>query len=147
MLGDMYAKGKGARQEYAVAMSWFRKAADQGNALAQFELGRMHFKGQGVLQDFAAAASWFRKAADQGNAPSQLALGIACLDGVGVRQDYVSAHMWLNLSAAAGIVDAAKYREEATAKMTPAQIAEAQKLAREWKPKRRDGLGITPGVN
>jgi TPR repeat protein len=55
--------------------------------------------------------------------------------GRGVPQDYISAHMWFSLAAAGGNGDAEKNRENVAAKMTPAQIAEAQKLAREWKPK------------
>ena len=55
--------------------------------------------------------------------------------GQGAPQDYVTAHMWLNLAAAGGHKIAEKARDEFTTIMTPAQIAEAQKLAREWKPK------------
>ena len=49
-------------------------------------------------------------------------------------QDYVRAHMWFSLSAAQGEQMAAKTLEMAEQKMTPAQITEAHKLAREWKP-------------
>ena len=55
--------------------------------------------------------------------------------GRGVPQDYVQAHMWWNLAAVKGNTDAIKNRDVVAAKMTPTQIAEAQKLAREWKPK------------
>jgi TPR repeat protein len=58
--------------------------------------------------------------------------------GLGVPQDYVEAHMWLNLSAAQGDREAKKYRDWLAEKMTPSQIAEAQRLAREWKPKGQD---------
>jgi uncharacterized protein len=51
-------------------------------------------------------------------------------------RDYVRAHMWFNLAAAQGDQDAAKARDDVAKLMTPAQIAEAQKLAREWRPKR-----------
>ena len=57
-------------------------------------------------------------------------------NGQGMPQDYVQAHMWLNLSAAQGHVNATKNRDTIAAKMTPAQLAEAQKLAREWMPKK-----------
>jgi uncharacterized protein len=53
--------------------------------------------------------------------------------GHGVPQDYVIAHMWFNLAAASGDKEAAEVRDMLAAKMTPAQVAEAQKLAREWK--------------
>jgi hypothetical protein len=56
------------------------------------------------------------------------------VDGHGVPQDYVQAHMWFNLAGASGVAKALKNRDTVAAKMTPAQIAEAQRLAREWKP-------------
>jgi hypothetical protein len=55
--------------------------------------------------------------------------------GKGIPQDYVVAHMWLNLAAARGNANALRNRDIAAKKMTSAQIAEAQRLAREWKPK------------
>jgi uncharacterized protein len=121
-------------QDDAAAISWYRKAADQGLVDSQFLLGVMYLAGRGVPQDYVAAKSWFLKAADQGHGDAQFNLG-ALYSGQGVSQDYVTAHMWLNLPAAGGNKDAAKYRNILAAKMTPAQIAEAQRLAREWKPK------------
>ena len=134
-LGVMYEKGRGVPQGYAAAVTWWRKAADQGNASAQNNLGLMYDKGWGVPQDYAAAVSWYRKAADQGNAVAQFSLGVMYANGRGVPQDYVQAYMWFNLAAAKGDADAIKNRDIVTAKMTPAQISEAQKLARGWKPK------------
>jgi uncharacterized protein len=77
---------------------------------------------------------WYRLAADQGRADAQDILGTMYAQGQGVPQDYVRAHMWLNLSAAQGDQDAAKNRDNIAQHTTPAQIAEAQKLASEWKP-------------
>ena len=95
----------------------------------------MYAKGRGVAQYYAAAMSWCRKAAEQGHDGAQSNLGAMYAQGQGVPQDYVLAHMWFNLAAAKGDADAVKNRDRVAAKMTPAQIAEAQKLAREWKPK------------
>ena len=61
-------------------------------------------------------------------------LGTFFADGKIVPQDYVQAHMWFNLAASRGHKFAVKDRDEVAAKMTPAQIAEAQRMAREWKP-------------
>jgi uncharacterized protein len=72
-------------------------------------------------------------AADQGQANAQCFLGLMYFEGRGVPQDYVSAYMWLNLAVGGGIEDAAEYRHALTAKLTPAQVAEAQRLARERK--------------
>jgi uncharacterized protein len=121
--------------DYAAAASWYRKAADQGHAFAQDRLGFQYANGLGVTQDQAAAASWYRKAADQGHSDAQERLGFQYANGLGVQQDYVTAHMWFNLAAARGNRDAEKDRNIIAAQMTPARIAEAQKLAREWKPK------------
>jgi uncharacterized protein len=94
-----------------------------------------------MLQDYVEAAMWFQKGADYGYGPSELDLGGMYLRGYGVTQDYVRAHMLFNL-ASAHAVDAftrdiaGRYRNEVEAKMTPAQIAEAQRMAREWVPKK-----------
>ncbi len=92
--------------------------------------------------DYAKALRLWRPLADQGLASAQYNLGIMYFNGRGVPQDYVRAHMWSNLAASRfGASEkedrekAAKNRDMVAAKMTPAQIAEAQKLAREWKPK------------
>ena len=87
------------------------------------------------------AVASLRQAAEQDYAYGMLQLGLAYGTGDGVPQDYVQAHMWVNLAASRFAVSqvgrerAIKSRDLVAAKMTPAQIAEAQKLAREWKPK------------
>jgi TPR repeat protein len=134
-IGVMYEKGKGVPQDYASAMKWFRKAADQGYASAQYIVGDMYDKGLGVTEDYAAALKWFRKAANQSYAPAQTNLGFMYSIGQGVTLDLVQAHMWYNLSAAKGNKIAEEVRDLLAETMTPAQIAKAQRLAREWKPK------------
>ena len=116
-------------------MHWYRKAAAQGQADAQYNLGGMYAKGEGVPQDHAQAMDWYRKAAEQGYAAAQFNLGVMYDNASGVPQDFVQAHKWFSLAAAQGEADAIKNRDAIAAKMTPAQIAEAEKLAREWKPK------------
>jgi uncharacterized protein len=128
--------------DYATALRLLRPLANQGHAAAQFNLGFMYAFGRGVPQDYAEAMRWFRKAADQGDASSQFILGGLYDSGEGVPQDYVKAHKWYNLAGAhfsaseSGMREqAVKNRDRVAAKMTTAQIAEAQRLAREWKPK------------
>ena len=125
----------------AEAVKWFRLAAEQGDAQAQNNLGFMYAEGQGVPQDDAEAVKWYRLAAKQGDARAQFSLGVMYADGRGVPQDYVQAYMWFDLAAARfsaleaeGRDQAMKNRDLAASKMTPAQIAEAQKLARAWTP-------------
>jgi len=100
----------------------------------------MHIKGEGVPQSYVEAVKWFRLAAEQGHATSQAELGIGYTKGEGVPQNYVIAHMWFNLAASQGDAKGMKNRDFITKKMTQQQIAEAQKLAAEWKPKTWDEL-------
>ncbi len=90
--------------------------------------------------DYAAALREWRPLAEQGHAMAQTFLGVMYSKGQGVPQDYVLAHMWFDLAAWPGqsLRDLViKDREAVAAWMTPAQIAEAQRLAREWMEKRR----------
>jgi hypothetical protein len=136
----LYTMGLRDRQYLPEAAKWYRKLAEQGSFLHQVEFGKMYEQGVGVLQDYAEAAKWYRKAAKLGLADAQARLGIMYEIGHGIPQDYVLAHMWFNLAAAQmspgkARDDAAKSRDRVAARMSPVQIAEAQRLAREWKPK------------
>ncbi len=129
------------RGDYATALRDWRPLAEQGNANAQFFLGLMYGNGLGVPQDYAKAQQWWRKAAGQGDATAQFNLGFMYSNGRGVPQDYAQAHMWFNLAAsrfpAGQTRDIIGMKRDIVAKlMTPAQISEAQKLARDWKPKK-----------
>ena len=74
--------------------------------------------------------------ANAGDATAQNRLGHAYFLGQGMPQDYVGAHRWYNLAASRATSDDQKRyagtRDEVATQMTPAQIAEAQRLAREW---------------
>ena len=138
-LGSIYKYGRGVRQDYAKAVKWYRKAAEQGNRHAQVLLGLHYQSGRGVRQDYAEAVNWYRKAAEQGDAGAQKILGFNYKLGRGVRQDYIEAHKWFNLAASRFPPGddqkvAQENRDIVEKEMTPAQVAEAQKLAREWKP-------------
>ena len=126
-----------SKGDWPTALRLTRPLADQGEASAQYSLGLMYEKGLGVPQDYAAAATWYRKAAEQGDGLAQYYLGEKYEAGLGVPQNYVLAHMWFNLAAAQGeyFKWAATERDYlAEHDMTRDQVAEAQKLAREWKP-------------
>ena len=173
-LGARYESGRGVAQDAAVAVRWYRRAAQQEHVTAQFRLGGMYRDGRGVPQDDLQAVRWFyfaanqrhiraasnlgwmyqngrgipqndgeavrlyRLAADQGLAEAQYNLGLMYDLGQAVPQDRVAAHMWLTLAAARApeamrdqVVTARDAVEE---EMTAKQVAEAQRLAREWKP-------------
>jgi hypothetical protein len=142
MLGLLYYRGHGVPQDHNEALKWFRNAADQDDATAQFYLGVMFSKGQGVPQDNTEAAKWFRRAADLGKAQAQYNLGLFYATGEAGERDNVSAHMWFNLAAAhfpASETDnrsaAVRVRDLVAEKMTPDQIVQAERRAREWAPK------------
>jgi TPR repeat protein len=88
-----------------------------------------------VALDYKESVTWYRKAADQAFGPAQAGLCVMYANGRGVPQDLVLAHMWCDLAAAGDYKDAIKFRDSIASKMTPKQITEAQRLAREWKPK------------
>ena len=136
-LGVSYDLGWGVPQNAAEAIKWYRLAADQGYSLAQQNLGDIYATGRGVTLDNAEALKWYRIAADQGNSFAQNSLGLMYEKGQGVPADLVRAHMWFNLSGAQGNDTGLKNRIRAAGLMTKEQIAEAQKLARDWKPMAR----------
>ena len=78
---------------------------------------------------------WTLKAAAQGYADAQVNLGFRYAKGQGVPKDLVRGHMWSNLAAVKGHETARKNRDTVAKHMTPAQVAEAQRLAREWMEK------------
>jgi hypothetical protein len=79
--------------------------------------------------------AWYRKAADQGDVNAQYRLGVMHAEGRGVAQDYVQAHMWFKLAAAQGHKEAAEIQDKLPEVMTRDQVADAQRLAREWTEK------------
>ena len=111
---------------------WYRLAAEQGTAQAQYNLGLLYDNGDGVPEDDTQAVRWYRLAAEQGNAGAQTNLGLLYDNGDGVPEDDVFAYMWYNLSAAQGNETARSNKDEIEQRMTREQIAEAQRLSREW---------------
>ena len=134
-LGLLYANGKGVTKDDAKARQWYEKAAVQGHTEAQVNLGILLMYARGGQQDYKMAVYYLRLAANQGNNLAQRRLGQMYERGEGVQQDYVKAYMWYSLGSANGVEAGARLREALAKKMDPDQIAEAQKLAREWKPK------------
>ena len=101
-LGLAYHYGQGVQQDDSEAVKWFRKAADQGYADAEFYLGRSYEGGVGVPRNYAEAVKWFGKAADQGHANAQNDIGVAYLNGQGVPQNYFEAVKWFRRSSEQG---------------------------------------------
>ena len=136
------------RKDYANAVRLYRPLATKGDPSAQVNLGFMYDEGLGVPQDYAEAVKWYRRAADQGEPHGLSNLANMYRDGLGVPQDYIQAHLWFNLAAARFPAAEKEKREAATehrdtvgAKMTPEQVAEAQKLAQQWQSKPESTAG------
>lgn len=85
-----------------------------------------------IAGTYGPAYKGFLALSEKGSSISQYFLGQMCLEGMGVLQDFSQAHMWFNISASRGHKKAKAHLDRLTKKMSPDQIAEAQKLAREW---------------
>jgi TPR repeat protein len=134
-LGGFYLNGDGVKQDYAEAIKWYRRAAEQEYVQAQCTIGKIYLSGNYVAQDYKESAKWLKKAANHGFADAEIGLGLLYFNGYGVAQDYVEAHKWCNLAAAQGNRDAKKILDILARRMTPSQIAKAQELASEFKPR------------
>jgi len=110
----------------------FLPLANQGNAIAQNILGRLYVTGEVVAQDYTEAVKWFRLAAEQGHRGAMKTLSFLYWGGEGVARDYVEAYMWYSLAATLGNEATRDARDVIAGAMSPAQIAEAERLAREW---------------
>jgi hypothetical protein len=129
-VGNMYNEGLGVVQDYAEAVHWYKLAAAQGYVSAQYNLALKYSDGQSLVQNYAEAVRLYKLAAAQGHAKAQSNLASMYYSGKGTVQDYVRAHMWSNL-ATVNNNEYQKKRDAIASHMTPQQIAEAQKLARE----------------
>ena len=134
-LGAMYYHGDGVPKDFVKAAEWYSKAAEQGKAPAQFALGKMYYDGDGVPKDFVKAAEWYSKAAEQGDTGSQNNLSRMYYQGEGVPKDLVRGYMWSRLAVAGGETVAQRWVDSFEAVMTKEQIAAAEKIIREFKPK------------
>lgn len=123
-----------ARKDYATEVRLLRPLVAGGDARAQVWLAASYAAGQGVAQDYKEAVRLYGLAAAQGDASAQSNLGVMYYNGTGVAQDYVRAHMWYNLGASSLSGEdgktATSNRDNIARRMTPAQIAEAQAMAR-----------------
>ena len=98
IIGNKYYK----EGKYREAAYWYEKAANQGNAPAQYNLGVCYENGQGVVQNHEKAVYWYEKAANQGHAEAQHNLGVCYENGRGVGQSYEKAVNWYEKAANQG---------------------------------------------
>ena len=122
------------RGDYRSDFDVFSTYAAQGDVVAQYNLGILYANGEGVAQDYEKAVYWYKKAAAQGYVSAQYNLGLMYAYGKGVAQDYVSALKWFILAAVCGDQKSIKYRDILSKNLTPSQVAEAQRMARNFSP-------------
>lgn len=96
-----YEKG-----DLQTALRAWRPAAEQGDALAQYNLGALYARGRGVEKDLGEAAKWFRLAAEQGNGLAEYYLAMLYASGNGVTRDTAQAAHWFRKAATHGVVQA-----------------------------------------
>jgi TPR repeat protein len=152
--GPVDRGNQGHAPDLALAAKWHQRAAERGDTQAQAALCGILYDGEGIPQNFALAADWCQRAAEKGDHDGQLTLGEMYEKGQGVLQDFVTAYMWYNLAATgfsnlSSLSDnkifkrvhsefmerAISARDALARRMTPAQLAEGQRLAKEWRPK------------
>lgn len=120
---------------HAEAARLARIAAEQGDSAAQQFLGALYASGQGVKKDLKAAAKWYWLAAEQGWSEAMNNLGKAYQAGAGVERNAVQALKWYLLAGNRPSEDTEVIQrniESVTVNMTPEELAEAGRLAREW---------------
>lgn len=105
---ELLAEGRNyfKMENYTEAVKCFKKAAEQGNPLAQGMLGNCYATGLGITKDFTKAMYWFRQAAEQGDPMGQFMLGSCYERGVGVNRDFHTAAYWYKKAAEQGFGEA-----------------------------------------
>lgn len=129
-------------KDYATAVAIWRPLAEQGNAEAQTLLGAMYWSGDGLPRNHAEAAKWYLRAAQQGYARAQNDIGFMYGFGEGIPpRDDVQAYKWISLAITHytaknqdRLDQAMKDRATLKARMTSAQLAQAEREISTWKP-------------
>lgn len=101
-LGWQYEHGLGVGQDYQLAMSWYQRSAEAGEASAMNDIGTLYESGHGVVKNYQQAMFWYRKAADGGQPLGASNIGYMYDNGEGVTEDSRQAMVWYRKAAAAG---------------------------------------------
>ena len=136
------AAGAYERKDFATAIAMWRPLAEAGNAEAQTLLGAMYWSGEGVPRDHKEAAKWYLRAAEKGYARAQNDIGFMYGFGEGNPPiDNVQAYKWLSLAVRNyttrnqdRLDQAVKDLAALRARMTPAQLADAERQIRDFRP-------------
>jgi hypothetical protein len=153
-LGIAYEEGSGVTRDLKQAAELYRLSISNprhgdGLAEAQFSLAALYHEGKGVPKDWKIAAKLFEAAAERGYPQAQFNIGWMYYVPEGVSEDFVKAYMWITLAGrSANGAESVVVQPDATVagkaleisgelakKMTPEQLAQADKLINSWKPK------------
>ena len=126
----MYERGDGISEDYVAAFNWYKKAAELGFAMAQYNVGLMYDLGRGIPEDKFMAVHWYQKSANQGDFFAQRNLAIKFYNGEGIAANKVHAYAWINLAAErsnnSDIIDT---KEIIASSMVPTEITAAENLS------------------
>lgn len=131
-LGTLYERGMGVKTDLSRARIWYLRAAKQGNVKAMHNLAVLSAGRVGSRPDYATAVQWFTEAGERGLADSQFNLGILYQSGLGAKRDLTTSYKWFSLAAARGDKQAIHRRDDLRARMSPAQLASAERMVRGW---------------
>lgn len=125
-MGVRYQRGTGIRADGVAAIGWFTLATQYGLPAAAINLGNCYETGNGVRQDFVRAGEQYAAAAKAGNAVAQLMIARLFEEGKGTPKNLTYAFVNYTRAAAGGIEGAAKKRDELKAKLSAAELKEAE---------------------
>jgi uncharacterized protein len=131
-LGTMYEFGWGVEKNDREALKWHKRGVNWAYPESLRYVAMRYENGEGLPQDYKEAFNLYEFGAIIGDSFCEFKVGVMYSKGLGTTQDYVLAHKWFNVAGANDNEDARKQRDILQKIMTPAQIAKAQKLAREW---------------
>ena len=150
-IAKLYYFGLGVQRSYPEAAKQFQLATIRGSASAMNSLGLMYDTGLGVEQNQSAAATLIKEAARLGYGPAMANLGSMYDEGKGVETDHMQAYAWIRAALKVGVPtdarDAIVYRLGAmSARLTPDELAQAEKLADQISGSSRASLPEGPGI-
>jgi TPR repeat protein len=130
--------GHGIQCKWEEMTEWYRLAAEQGEAEAQFRLAKNLYVVGHIGNNGQESYKWYLRSASQGNAPAQLFVGRLMYGmGEGVKKDLVKAYMWVRLATMANEnwTIAENALKKIAKEMNSSEITKAEDLARKWNPK------------
>jgi TPR repeat protein len=141
----MYLRGEGVAVDIQTALKWFKASAAQGFANAETYLGSIYRRGDGVPQDYAEAMRWYLAAAEQGHRTAQYRIALLYLEGNGVTKSSSEAYKWSVIASSSGEPEPNRLRHKLERSLSPQQIEDEQKKARDWvidiQTERREPVG------